>query len=195
MAYREPTAGLLVRIAELEHQLEQVRRERESPFGGALSRLLGAPFRVQVERSLPFELDPAKHDRVVEALQRRFDAQGQFLAVGRSCHWSLLTAPNQRDLNVSMVVRDGATTVRASERFKNTFGMCFVWAFILGLPVAMSVPVLVRPGRVELLVIWGALALLGLLAIRASFASIVRFRARQLGATVEELVAISTSDR
>ncbi|MBK8999030.1 MAG: hypothetical protein IPM35_25180 [Myxococcales bacterium] len=91
MAYREPTAGLLARIAQLELELQEVLGERERAGGRALAVLLGAPLRVQLERTLPLELEPEKHDLIVEALQRRFDTQGQFLAVGRSCHWSLLT--------------------------------------------------------------------------------------------------------
>lgn len=193
MAYREPTAGLLARITELELTLQAVLGERREPGAGALPRLLGAPLRVQLERTLPVELEPDEHDLIVEALQRRFDAQGQFLAVGRSCHWSLLTSPNHRDVNVSLVVRGGTTIVRVSERFKNLFGMCFVWVYILGFPVAMSVPVLLRLSGAALLAVWALLALSGVAAIRVAYSRIARARERRLRATLQELAEIATS--
>lgn len=195
MAYREPTAGLLARITELELTLQAVLGERREPGAGALARLLGAPLRVQLERTLPVELEPDEHDLIVEALQRRFDAQGQFLAVGRSCHWSLLTSPNHRDVNVSFVVRGGTTIVRVSERFRNLFGMCFVWVYILGFPVAMSVPVLLRLSGAGLLAVWALLALSGVAAIRVAYSRIARARERRLRATLQELAEIATSRR
>lgn len=195
MAYREPTAGLLARIAELELELQAVAGAPQEPVAGALPRLLGAPLRVQLERTLPVELEPDEHDLIVEALQRRFDAQGQFLAVGRSCHWSLLTSPNHRDVNVSLVVRGGTTIVRVSERFKNLFGMCFVWVYILGFPVAMSVPALLRLSGAGLLAVWAVLVLISLAAIRVVYAHFVRARELGLRATLQELVEISANPR
>ncbi|GMV14075.1 MAG: hypothetical protein HS104_22350 [Polyangiaceae bacterium] len=193
MAYREPTAGLLARIAQLELQLKEVLGDRDRAGGGALAVLLGAPLRVQLERTLPLELEPEKHDLVVEALQRRFDAQGQFLAVGRSCHWSLLTSSSQRDVNVSLVVRGGTTTVRVSERFKHLLGMCFAWVYILGFPLAMAIPALLRSSRVTWPAVWALLALSGVAAIRVAYSRIARARERRLRATLQELAEISTS--
>jgi len=133
MAYRDETERLRARVEELEEQLDTATRRvraleqpeweaRPRTFG---EKLAGGPMRIVREHTIEGELPKVYQEEIIEALHRRFGVFGQASSVGRTLAWNGATTQNQRQLEVSVAVRNGKTVVRVSERLGNLAGGLF----------------------------------------------------------------------
>jgi hypothetical protein len=108
-------------------RLRQAARELDSgalrPVGG-LERLAGAPFRVQVERELPFELDANELGRLVQLIDGHTGEAGTPSLVGRTFAWSAKPASGRR-MEVRVNVQKGRTHVWIGERYGEVAGGVF----------------------------------------------------------------------
>lgn len=96
----------------------------EAPGSG----FAGAPTTVKVERVVGGELPESEYERVVEEVQRAFDANGIASTFGRTLTWSTTMEyrhQRPRMLTVSISPRDGRTTVRVQERLTALAGGIF----------------------------------------------------------------------
>ena len=85
--------------------------------------LAGAPTYLEYEAVLDGEVPERDFDRLVEAMRRVLGDVGLVTTVGRSLAWS--STDRRRNLNVSVAVRGGRTTIRASERMTPMVGGVF----------------------------------------------------------------------
>lgn len=133
MAYRDETERLRARVEELEDELDHANqrlRELAQPAArqesaGIGPALAGGPTRIVREHVLEGELPKAYQEEIIEALHRRFGVFGQASSVGRTLAWTGASTQNQRQLEVSVTVRNGKTVVRIVERLGNLAGGLF----------------------------------------------------------------------
>jgi hypothetical protein len=97
--------------AELEAQPRQVE----------VSRWTGAPRRIVFERVLEGEASPAAIEALVGVVEEAVGEHGQPSMVGRTFTWTSLAPPGRhgwggRQPRISVVPRDGVTTIRLEER-------------------------------------------------------------------------------
>ncbi|MGH7624754.1 MAG: serine/threonine-protein kinase [Gemmatimonadaceae bacterium] len=92
--------------------------------GTRLARMfLGAATRIVYEVRVDGEARPDTYDRLVEIIQRGMADAGHASTLGRSLAWS--SSQGQRRLYLSIVPRDGATTIRAEESLASIAGGMF----------------------------------------------------------------------
>ncbi len=80
------------------------------------SRLLGAPMNIEFEAVVGGEMTEADFDLLVDTIRRRMEQAGAVSAVGRSLTWTSLA--RQRTVHVSVLSRNGKTTIRAAENME-----------------------------------------------------------------------------
>jgi len=85
--------------------------------------LAGASTYLEYEVVLDGEVPEREFDRLIETMRRTLGDVGMVTAVGRSLAWS--STDRRRNLNVSVAVRGGRTTIRASERMTQMIGGVF----------------------------------------------------------------------
>ncbi|MFO0564982.1 MAG: hypothetical protein U0263_04925 [Polyangiaceae bacterium] len=201
MAYREETEKLRARVAELETELADAqahiqaleRRSDTKPrtFG---ERLLGAKLELVHERVVDGELSPDRHEELVEALRRRFNALGQASSVGRTLAWASAMPQSSVAVEVTVTARDGKTTVRAVERLGPLAGG--LYGGIVGgvggggmggiVPLAMA---LNMPEALPFLVVGWFASIYGL--VRWGFKRAVASHDRKLAGVAEELAKVT----
>jgi hypothetical protein len=94
-------------VAELE------ARPRPVP----ISPWTGGPERIVFERVLPGEAQPAAVETLLPIIQGAISESGQGSMVGRIFTWTT-TKGDRQQLTISVIPRDGATTVRVEEGLK-----------------------------------------------------------------------------
>ncbi|MCO5166447.1 MAG: hypothetical protein M9894_08790 [Planctomycetes bacterium] len=169
--------------------------EPHEPAPGVVERLLGAPLRLRVVRTVLGEVGPEVDEEAVEAARRVLGDPGHTSRVGRTLTWR--HAPGSRggrDLTLVVASRDGATTLEVEERLGNLVGG--LWG---GLGGGLGVNLLVHP------LVWGvvkdlpwlvglgigftALFLIGLRALVGALARRRRDQVVELAARVEAALA------
>lgn len=133
--YRDPSGLTLPELEEIAAEagldvqlLRQAATELDrQPVGepGLAEALAGAPTRVLLERTLPFEVPDSAFGPLVPLIQIGADAPGQASQVGRSLTWHSQNPSNPRTLQVLVSVTDGATTIRIEERYGGLAGGLF----------------------------------------------------------------------
>jgi len=83
----------------------------------------GASNALEYEAIVDGEMSEREFDRLVESIRRALGDVGLVTAVGRSLAWS--STDQNRKVNVSVHIRDGQTTIRASERLAPLAGQLF----------------------------------------------------------------------
>lgn len=81
------------------------------------SRLLGAPTNIEFEATVAGEMAEGDFDLLADTIRRRMEQAGAVNAVGRSLTWTSLA--RQRTVHVSVVSRNGKTTIRAAENLES----------------------------------------------------------------------------
>lgn len=157
------------------------------------SRLLGAPMNIEFEAVVGGETAEADFDLLADIIRRRMEQAGAVSAVGRSLTWTSLA--RNRSVHVSVVSRNGKTTIRAAENL----GALARQARVIGLigggyltagTVGLSAHLFATAGNVG---IAGAVGLAGLTfgavsaAARYSYGTSARKRKARLRRVVEEL--------
>ena len=159
------------------------------------SKWLGAPMNIEYEAVVPGEMSDADFDLLADTIRRRMEQAGAVSAVGRSLTWTSLA--RQRTVHVSVVSRNGKTTIRAAEnmealgrraRIIGIVGGAYLTAGTTGvtMPMAATHGGLGIAGAVAAAVVTfgGVLA-----AARYSYGTSARKRKKRLGTLVAELVA------
>jgi hypothetical protein len=160
--------------------------DQEAPLTGAL---LGAPMRIELERTVDREVQPAAYEALAGLIRETLATPGYPSTLGKGLEWA--SANPQRVLRVTITPRAGKTTVRIEERLGNLVGGLF--GGIVG-------GVGGGGGGAAIGVIGGALGDIGLglaaaglavagsfLLARAIFRSVARQRARQLHRLLDAL--------
>ncbi|HVX41929.1 MAG TPA: serine/threonine-protein kinase [Gemmatimonadaceae bacterium] len=158
------------------------------------SRLLGAPTNVEYEAVVNGEMPEGDFDLLVDTIRRRMEMAGAVNAVGRSLTWTTLA--RNRSAHVSIVSRNGKTTIRIAENMEALARRARVLGAVGGgYLIAGAVPLLARvfatPDRMGMSVGLAALAVgaVGALgaAARYSFSNSVKKRQRRFRGLLDEL--------
>lgn len=88
-----------------------------------LSWISGGTTNVELETVIPGEMDERDFDLLIETIRRRVGEAGALTAVGRSLTWNTLA--KNRTVHVSVMSRNGKTTVRAIENMSQLAGGLF----------------------------------------------------------------------
>lgn len=94
--------------------------EQDVPVAGAV---LGAPLRVELERTVDREVQPAAYEGLAAAIAEVLAGPGYPSTLGKGFEWA--SANPQRVLRVAVTPRAGRTTIRIEERFGNLVGGLF----------------------------------------------------------------------
>ena len=169
----------------------QVRSPRPNPWAGAATSVL-------VEAQVPGEMPESELDLLVDIIRQRLGEAGHVGTIGRSVSWS--SSAKERRLQISIVPRNGRTTIRIDERLGPLAGALF--GGIMGgggggsagitLVIAMKVFHSIAIG----FGLWGAAIASSYLIARSIFAMKSRGREQELRALAEELAEqVRTSTR
>jgi hypothetical protein len=149
----------------------------------------GAPMSIVYEAQLTGEVPESELYLLVDTIRRRMGESGQVGTLGRSVSWS--STSKDRRLQISIVSRQGKTTIRADERLGNLAGALFGGimggggggggglSFGVGMGAFHSAAVSLG--------IWGGIIAAAYLTARTVFKSLVQKRRNTLHSLVGEL--------
>jgi hypothetical protein len=158
------------------------------------SKLLGAPMNIEYEAVIQGETADADFDLFADTIRRRMEQAGAVSAVGRSLTWTSLA--RQRTVHISVVSRNGKTTIRAAENMESLGRRSRIIGMVGGAYLTMGVSAAVVPAMathggagVAAAVATGLVTLSSVLfAARYSFGRSARKRQARLKRVVEELM-------
>ena len=160
--------------------------EQDAPVAGAL---LGAPVRIELERTVDREVQPAAYEALASVIRETLASPGYPSTLGKSFEWS--SANPQRALRVTITPRAGRTTVRIEERFGNLVGALFggIVGGVGGGGGGAAIGVIGGAlGEIGLGLAAAGLAVVGsFLLARTIFRSVARRRVRQLHRLLDAL--------
>lgn len=150
--------------------------------------LAGAATRIEYEVIVDGEMPENDFDLIVDRIRQATGEIGQLAAVGRSFTWH--TLPERRDIHVSVLSRDGRTTIRVSENLQRLVGGLFggimggggggtagVW---FGIAAGLHHLWLAAP-------MWGSAVLVAYLTARGIFVTKARNRCDELRGLAESI--------
>jgi serine/threonine-protein kinase len=153
----------------------------------------GAPSNIEFEVRIPREVSDEDVEIMVDAIRRRMGEAGALGTIGRTVSWSHVG--KNRKVQVSIIRRGGATTIRVDERLSPLMGGIFGGilggggggmagpAFGIGMGVFHSVAACFG--------LWGGAIATSYLAARGIFRVARRSREKELKSLIEELVRLS----
>jgi hypothetical protein len=205
MVFRDEREALSERAEALEKELAEARAEIDAlkgqapPKGAEVSRLFGAPLRVELVREIDGEIGDETKEILVEELRRRYGRSGQVSTIGRSVTWSIepTQAQPSRDLSVSIRSRNGRTVITANERNAQLAGGLFGGlggGVGVGLGLSAAVALGLKASWALGLLVAVALFLISWVFARAIFVVAARARRAELAAAVEALATIAKED-
>ena len=159
---------------------------------GIGTQLAGAPVRVVLERTLPFEADESAFDALVPLVQMAATGPGQASQVGRSFTWSSQSQANPGGMQVVVTIRSGETLVRIEERFGGLAGGLFggIVGGGGGIGIGVGGAVAGSLGSVALAIALPAALIVGTYAAaRGIFRSVVGRRTRALEELMDKICA------
>lgn len=141
----------LVRMPEEEAEVGVVVREGILP---AYNWWLGGRHAIAFESTVPGEMPERDFDLLVEEIRRALNDNGVVSVVGRSLSWN--SSDKQRKVQISVLVRDGRTTIYVGERLKDLIGAIYGGVIggggggsigpIMGITMgALEMPILIAP--------------------------------------------------
>lgn len=192
----EIAAEAHIDVDRLRRAARELDAERSAHPEGIVGRLAGAPLRIQVERTLPFEVDADSVSVLVASLGSITGDAGESRLVGRSWSWSASVSSGRR-LEIGISLHRGTTRILIQERYGELAGGLFggvgggagvPTGFLLGGMVASKVSAGLL-ATISLAVAIPATVLGGAyLACRTGFRAYVRRRARAIGSIADRLV-------
>jgi hypothetical protein len=120
----EVAAEAHIDVARLRTAAHELEIERASRPAGVGARLAGGPFRVRVERVLPFEIDEAALHGLVMSIAAETGDDGEPGFVGRTFTWTVSTNSGRRT-TVRVRAHGGSTNIAAEERYNELAGGLF----------------------------------------------------------------------
>jgi serine/threonine protein kinase len=153
------------------------------------SRWLGGALNIAYEVQVPGEAPDRDFDILIEIIRRQMGEVGTVSTIGRSLSWS--TTSKYRQVSVSVVPRNGRTTIRVDERLTNLAGGLF--GGIVGgagggsAGAAMGVGFGALHSALAAFGMWGVGIAGSYFLARSIFSSQRQSRERQLGTLVDQL--------
>jgi hypothetical protein len=154
-------------------------------------KIAGAPTRLLLERTLPFEAPDQAFEELVPIIQVGTDTPGQLSQVGRTLSWSSQAQANPGALTILVSVRKGETLVRIEERFGNLAGGLFgggMGGFGVGVGIAGGAIASTLGGGALFFAFPAAIIAGSYAAARTIFRSVVTRRKRALDQLMERIV-------
>lgn len=111
-------------VARLRQAARELDLERTTQPATPLDHLAGAPLRIHVERTLPFEVDEKDLGLVASSISNASGDVGDSRLVGRTFTWTASTNSGRRT-EVRVSVHRGTTNVRIDERYGELAGGLF----------------------------------------------------------------------
>jgi hypothetical protein len=158
-------AGIATKFVDralAERGLVQVPDESDDPASGvvregilpAYNWWLGGRSAIAFEAIVHGEMPERDFDLLVEEIRRALNDNGVVSVVGRSLNWT--SADKQRKVQISVLVRDGRTTIYVGERLRDLIGALYGGVIgggaggamgpIMGITMgALNMPILVPP--------------------------------------------------
>lgn len=185
-------------VARLRQAARELELERSTRPAGVAARLAGAPMRVRVERTLPFEVDEAALQRLVLSVGSAMDEAGESRFVGHAFTWTASTNAGRRT-TVSVAAHRGTTTIQIEERYGEFAGGLFggvLGGVGGGVGLGAGGAVAGAMGSVALAVAIPAAVIGGsYLACRFGYRAYIRRRARHLNGLCERIAGDLTEER
>jgi hypothetical protein len=175
-------------------RLRQAARELDTGVlrpASLAARAAGAPFRISVEETLPFEIDADELGTLVHGISDFTGESGKPTLVGRTFTWDAHRNSGRR-MQVRVSVGRGATHVRIEERYGEVAGGLFggVLGGFGGASIGVGAALGSAAGAVLLPV---GVVTGGFLACRAGYRAWVRGRGRSVAELCERIVADLTA--
>jgi len=175
----------LAPAAPLEPRPPQVvdRSRRRNPF-------VGTSTRIEYEVIVDGEMPESDFDLIVDHIRRATGENGQVAAVGRSFSWQ--TLPERRDIHVSVLSRNGKTTIRVSENLKRLTGALFggIVGGFGGGSAGIWIGIAAKTHNIPLgLALWAGAATSAYLTARSIFGMSADKRAEELHGLAETIAA------
>lgn len=188
-------------MEQLEGDLDEARAEIERLRGeetdeGRSSRgWLGAPTRIELERSIDGELPEAAREEIVELLRAELHELGRTETIGRTLAWRSEPDPQRggRRIDVLVTARNGRTRIHVREHLGALAGGLF-GGVVGGAGGGVGISLLVTGAILGFpLMAAGGFAFAGLTygIVRTAYGSVVQYRERELArltSNLEELV-------
>lgn len=141
----------LVKVPDSEAQSEVAVREGILP---PFNWWLGGRHTIAFEATVHGEMPERDFDLLVEEVRRALNDNGVVSVIGRSLNWT--SADRQRKVQISVLVRDGRTTIYVGERLKDLIGAIYGGVIggggggsmgpIMGITMgALEMPLLIAP--------------------------------------------------
>jgi hypothetical protein len=178
----------LVRRAAADLDAAQMP-QRESAF-------LGGPMLLQFERIVDGEVPESEYEMLVEEIRRTFSITGIVTTLGRSLAWT--TSPSHsatRIINVSVVPKNGVTTIRIEEQLRAAVAGAFVGTMGVGGVGTMFATIAALKGAF-IAVLWPlgvGVTCLSYITARLIYQSIVKRRTRELLQLLERLTTYAVA--
>ena len=162
------------------------------------SALTGAPTRLQFERIIDGEVPDSEYGMLVEEIRRTFGMSGVITTLGRTLSWTSAVRPaERRNVSVSIIPRNGVTTIRIDEPlggvttavFGGLVGAGGGGGALLTLGLVMGATGLISVAAPFAV----SVACVGYLGARAVFHTVVNRRIRELRLLLDRLSAFASA--
>lgn len=186
----------MARVEHLEGELHEARAEIQRLRGGEGERSarrgwLGAPTRIELERTIEGELPEAAREEIVELLRMDLRELGRTEIIGRSLSWRSEPDPQRggRRIDVLVTVRNGKTRIQVREHLGGLAGGLF-GGVVGGAGGGVGISLAISGGLLGFpLMAAGGVAFAGLTygIVRTAYSSVVRYRERELTRLTQDL--------
>ena len=116
-------------------RLEDAARAVARGDDGGARGLLGGPTNLDVERTVPGEIDPERTHEVLSLIRRVMGERGDVDEIGGALEWSSVSESGSR--YVTVAGRDGETTIRGGANLANSVALTYLGPGMVGLIVSI----------------------------------------------------------
>ncbi|MGD8278589.1 MAG: hypothetical protein PVH00_11210 [Gemmatimonadota bacterium] len=180
-------------VSSLRRAAAELESAGSTGASGLGRKLAGAPTRILLEHTLPFEAPEKAFDELAPIIQVGTDAPGQLSQVGRTLSWNSQSQANPGALTILVSVRKGETVIRIEERFGNLAGGLFggvVGGAGGGLGIGAGGAIATTLGGGAFFAIIPAVVGGIYLGVRSIFKSVVNRRKRTLEQLMERILEV-----
>ncbi|CAN5597057.1 hypothetical protein BH23GEM10_BH23GEM10_10910 [soil metagenome] len=178
-------------VALLQQAARELEAQRAMLPAGPVERLAGAPLRILMERTLPFEADLARMGTLIDSIGSVLTDAGEPRMVGNAFSWQASAASGRRT-EVRVIVSAGRTRVRVEERYSELAGGLFggvMGGVGGGVGIGGGTAIAGTLGSAALMVALPVAVIAGTYAAcRVGYRAYVRGRARALGSVCDRIV-------
>ncbi len=128
---------------DVDYLRQAAAETRGSSDSSLMTRFLGAPLLLRLERVIEGELPVNASDSLVPILQTSSDATGQVSTVGKALTWTSSGGSNARRMQVLVHAQNGQTVIRLEERSDDTAAALHIGlgsgSFAGAIPAALAI--------------------------------------------------------